>query len=301
MTTAPPIEMDLFADIARMYTQALAAEGFAVDPRWSISDLSINFVNMQHRRILPKPRAVKWSAELLKKRPTLPLEEWRALFEIEAAARAGADLNSRISRQALKATHTHDRTLNDLGLHHLHLGRTLDPQSGAINGTDLILFVFVENETLYFVDVRPHNDWGAQELVDIPWANWPEMFEEDVLPFAIPHSGPNPDAETRRLARNAGLMMFPQGPDGRPYMPHGGGIQSNGLSSKVIDESDRLLNWLKAAEDTVRADPTAIAACIQKQTGGTPAALRLGLRFEGNRPVVIDENFKVVVCRWSRS
>ena len=71
-----------------------------------------------------------------------------------------------------------DRLYIHWGIHHLHLGRHLEPD-GFMERTGPLLFCRFDNENAYFINVFPHSStsWTDQDMIRILHDNWPESIE----------------------------------------------------------------------------------------------------------------------------
>src|SRR5262249_60253000 len=98
-----------------------------------------------------------------------------AAVEIELAA--GADPTPRLSRKLLKRGFN-DKMLNDWGIHHLHLGLSMEPEGRFITRTGDVLFVLFRDDDAYLIDVREHGAWCDGDLVEIVHTNWPETIRQ---------------------------------------------------------------------------------------------------------------------------
>src|SRR5271154_4515839 len=109
------VEVDLLADIRTLVANRLTADGYAVDPGASASEVVTQYLQIRHRQVPRRPRQVRLSTELRAREAQLP--DWirRALARITKAIEVGDDLNPYLSRQLAsdKAFKKHDLLLND--------------------------------------------------------------------------------------------------------------------------------------------------------------------------------------------
>ena len=237
------------------------------------SDLAARFCEMLIRRIAPKPRAVNFSNELnesLGKLISQPskgqklkaLEAWRAVFCIRNLFVTGGNVRPYLSKRINDSTQK-DKILWDYGMHHFHLGRTLD-HSGFIERSDYLLFAIVADEDVFFVDIREHYDpddllWVRQDLLRIVHSNWPEITEPRLLHGV---SGDTvTDIEKRELRRkNLNLVADVEGHSIAPLRM---GVTSDGSSVFCRVWADRLMHEVERHEAYFYSQPLEVRARLE--------------------------------------
>lgn len=274
MTT---VSASLLGELRDGLAGVLVAAGYEVEPSADIEAVLLMYFNVHCRRIPLRPRQVEWSKEI-QGRNDLSADERHALSRIESASRGGLDLNPYLSTTLTNALYN-DGLLNDWGIHHLHLDlpNSRPPcAAGFVGRTGPLLFVWASEETLYFLDVLRHRNrpFVDESLVEILHANWPSLIEHL---RASPHIRPS-RANTginRRKARDAGLTMFTQTQDGTLYFPLGGGSMTSKVSSKVMEEVDRVLRFVHEVEIQCQARDDELRSHIRKCTGREVESVRL--------------------------
>src|SRR5258708_299506 len=159
------------------------------------------FSNATRRGIEPRPRPVFKSRDL--ERRILNADHHQAIDQILAASLAGKNLNPYLSRKLLDATYS-DPLLNDWGIHHLHLGLSVE-SDGFVERDDSLLFAVVRDDGLYLLDTLAHGAWTDNSLVEIIHTNWPELIASYKAPGA--KIEPIPEAR-RKLYRDHGLTTL---------------------------------------------------------------------------------------------
>jgi hypothetical protein len=272
-----PVRSNFRNDLRGVLARDLASKGFTVKPTDDVDRLLVLHLNVEHRRIPQRPRPAIWSNDLRAREGVLLGEQRRALLCIEGSSMRGDDLSPDLSRKvvgAKKKADFNDRLLCEWDAHHMHLGETLDPD-GKIKGTKDVLFVLARNEALYFVDVLDHHAFAEQRIFDIVSTNWPHLSS----PFAMIGcvGGERVSDEDRALARAAGINALTTGPDGSVHVPLGGGIATDGSSSRVRSQADRLLDRIEWIEAGCRANADDICENLAGMTGQRLDALHLRL------------------------
>lgn len=289
------VECDFKSDLRALLTAKLLSESFTVDTAATTERLLWNWLKIQHRRVERRSRDVVWSTELRDREPTLRVEQRDALNRIEAAIRAGDDLNPYLSRQLAndKAFTKNDGMLNELGMQHMHLGVGLNAQ-GMINGTKELLFALVADDAVRFVDIFDHDSFADERPFQIAQANWPQLFARWQIPS--PRSpGETLTHEQRRTLRSKGANAVLTAADGSTYLPPGGGSAGSGISPRVVFASDQILDRLDGRERWCREHADELADQIA--ASGQPRPSTIKLRFvefeESGAVIVVDDEHRM--------
>jgi hypothetical protein len=287
------VEADFLADLRRMVVARLAAEGYTADAPLSTESLLWNLLKVQHRRIERRQRRAEWSTQLRRRQDKLPEDILAALGRIVIAAESGDDLNPFLSRDLAsdKAFKRKDMMLNELGVHHLHLGEGVDVR-GLVSGRDELLFAYVTDKAIHLIEVFDHKSFGDQEAFRIAQENWPQIFDGRRMTVA-PSRDPQPvTAEQRKTLRRKNANVPVAAKDGTLFLPPGGGVMASGMSSSVLVQADRILDRLQERERWCKANGGQLAERFEAESGRRATAFRL--RFDGfeesGTVVVIDDD-----------
>lgn len=181
--------------------------------------------------------------------------------------------------------------LNELGVHHLHLGDGVDSR-GLMRGRDELLFAYVTDEAIHFIEVFDHKSFGDEAAFRIAQENWPHLFDGRRLGVA-PSREPQPiTPEQRKVLRRKYANVPVAASDGTLFLPPGGGITMSGMSPNIVFMADRMFDRLQRQEAWCKANGGVLAERLEGQRGRRPAALRL--RFDGfeesGAMIVIDDD-----------
>lgn len=174
----------------------------------SAHQMFLDHAHAMARRISAAPREVRVSRELIALEPSLPAAIRGGLMTTAFELRHGADVSPRLSR-GVKKLRGRDDLLVDWGIHHLHLGGTLD-SDGFVARNDEVLFVMVRPQTAYLITVRGHGSWADDDLVEIIHANWPQeisRYRYDALRLHR-RLAPTERQLTRRGGVNVGSQLL---------------------------------------------------------------------------------------------
>lgn len=230
------LRVDFFADFATSAARQLAAWGHAVPSGSTARDIVIQFVNLQRRRIEPRPRTVHVAAELV-----VPTSVHAGFELVKKTAETGGDLNLHLSKTVKTDADYDDPMLNDWGIHHLHLGAsvmTAGKSRGLIQRTKELLFAIVRDDSICFVAVGDHDDWARERLLEIAYANWPHLFGGKMI-----HTRPSRQTltdEDRLLLREHGIVA-PTEIGGIVMFSPGGGYTTTGRSARVLVTVSRIM------------------------------------------------------------
>lgn len=231
------LQFDFEADVRQEYAAKLTQLGVPVAPRDTAEDLIVRFFSLSDRSIDAVPRRVAWSPEFQSRFHGLPTDYRTAITTIEQIATSGGDLNSYQSRDLAKAPWKPDAQLLEWGITHFHLGLAADRKyPGMVAGTADLLFVVVRAETVFFIDVLPHDSFSDQAAFDIAVKNWPALFDYAALSDNVVGLEYNPTTQERKELRQAGINVLTMGADGRVYAPVGGGRTTKGSSVRIVRE-----------------------------------------------------------------
>jgi hypothetical protein len=214
---------------------------------FDLSDLSIRYMQLLHRRIHVRPWNVRESAAL--RASPLRACHAAAVDALLLLATSGGDLNPYLSNLATSTGKDgNDGLLNDWGINHLHLS----PQPDRTNE---LLFVVVRGDVLYVLDLRDHGSFEDIELFYIMEAEFPELVQGHRVQ-GITSLETTVSAEDRRVLRS-GTLIPTVGKDGAIYFPPGGGATTSGRNMQVVDAADSWvrvrLDYLVRNEDRIRA------------------------------------------------
>lgn len=289
------VEADFLEDLRLMLSGYIASEGFTMDGNASTETLLRYFLQIQHRRIERRVRRVEWSMDLRARETHLPESQRKAVHRIQDAIERGDDLTPYLSRQLSndQAFKRNDLMLNDVGMHHLHLGEGVDWR-GLINGTKELLFAIATDEVFYFVEVFDHDSFADDRPFLIAQSNWPALFQHAEIPDL---AGPSYrlTLEQRKAIRKKHGNALMTGSGGTMFLPPGGGITFAGISVKVIVETDRLLALLAERQEWCKANGVTLANKIEAERGTRPQSIRLRLEgFEESGAIrVLEETARV--------
>lgn len=278
--------MDLLADLANIVRGCFTDEGVEYRGSGDPEELAALYFETRIRRIIPRPREVRFSDEIHSSLGELAretnvdkrdraLEAWRAVFALRHRIVHGERVTQFLSKRVAEAT-GQDGMLWDFGMHHFHLCRRLDASGVFVERSDYLLFAIIAEDTAYFVDVRKHHDseglgWVRQDLLRIVHSNWPAIVERTELRGVM---GAKLTDQERKLRRKHNLNHVSE-LGGKAIMPIGWGVTANGSSARCRMWGDQLINEIERHEQYLGGQP----AVLRRALANAGAKLAGGMEF----------------------
>ncbi len=272
------VEADFLRDLKEGLLLLLRARGWDVSNDLDVNEIAYQFYNANICRIDQRPRRVLWSSAL-SGRTDLSPSIVLALHRIAAHSVAGDDLLPFLSTR-LRRARTADHLLFDWGIYHLHLDIPNDERpapEGFAWRTSELLFVLVSEDTLYFVDVKDHDSFEDEALLECVLESWPDLLEPYRVRATLYVGESRMTAAERKAARAGGVTMFVQLSDGLLYRPMGGGVRTDKTGSSARDAASSLQDKALRLQQRVHAERAAIRSQVRARTGIDLATLPLKL------------------------
>jgi hypothetical protein len=281
------MEIDLYRDWVTHLKNELAAFGYDTTQMQSPESAVHTFLNLTKRLVTPTPRTVLKAQNF-----SCPPELAAGLTEVERKISSGEDLSPHLSR-LLRNPSFNDPLLNDWGIHHVHLGTTVD-SDGFVVRTGPVLFARFDNVNAYLIDVLPHGSWSLQRLVKELHDNWPDSIKyfrlNGVLGLAMSVS--DKDVATLRKG-NVNTMVDLGG--GIVYALIGGGYSTSGLSTEVVIQSDRYARRLRQMQQAIVQNIEAIAREATAKGVAFPKRPRFELQIDDGNLYAVEVNCTIAV------
>ena len=271
--------MNFFQDLVELLKSELASHGYDVSASASDESIVRGYLGVLHRSIPAKPRKVLESAELV-----CPANLAAGYAEVKRKAVAGESLIPHQSR-LLDDIDYSDPLLNDWGIHHLHLGTTVESH-GYVTRTGPLFFARTTDDCLYAIQIYEHGAWSKREIVEILHRNWPGSIEAYRLKGIVGLQVQYTEQDIKNL-RQAGVQPLIQ-VDQAVYAPIGGGIMMSGDSMRVIQTSIDIVRMCRQLEqltvEFVRREAS--------RSNSLPSS-NFRLTRKGNRAIVMEESTKL--------
>lgn len=249
------------------------------------------YCRVLHRSIEPRPRVVLRSRELQAQLASLTDKNLFArVAAVEREMKLGLQLNMRLSRKYYHAAYN-DHLLNDLNVHHFHLGDRANDPAALCKTTKELLFGTVEKDKVYLVHLGDHASFRKISFEEVMFNNWPHLFGELT---GLRGGADAVSPEDRSKARHCGLSMMVEF-HGKVYMPPWSGQSTAGTSTWVNPRMDDLIHqveaghtWLLEMNDWIVENMT--------NHGRTDPTLALEVHVEGLTVWFADEAARLWMC-----
>jgi hypothetical protein len=243
----PMIIANFWGEYAAQFKQMLLRRGVSVTESETDDEIMLAYFNRQARNVTAKPRVVHQPPGFSIPPKFQGCEG--AIAAIKNEIETGVDITPRMSRKVRRWDYV-DGMLADFGIHHLHLGTTLDPDGFYAQDAPL-LYVQFDEANAYFLIVAGHGEWANVELIEIIHANWPASIESCRIKWARSASD-NVSTRDRVAARKRGIDVRIKMKDGTIYLPPGGGFSTSGDSTTASRQVLACIRALKQHEAAMR-------------------------------------------------
>jgi len=202
-------------------------------------DLVFDFANLLERIPEPIPRIVHKCSSF-----SCPEQYQTGLALLEKSIIAGDNLLPYLSRQ-IDDARKNDRMLFVLGIIHFHLGEKQDQKKPLlIEGTEALLYAFINSQDCYFIKIDKHGLWDDEELLRLLYNDFPNVLQpwklKNVAPVQLT------DNERKNLwSKNVTTLITI---NNEAYMPPGWGTSSAGTSVNARLKLDRYIHYLDCLE-----------------------------------------------------
>jgi len=281
------MEIDLYRDWVAHLKNELAAFGYDTTQMQSPEAVVHTFLNLTKRLVRPSPRTVLKTQNF-----SCPPDLAAGLTEVERKISSGKDLSPHLSR-LLRNPSFNDPLLNDWGIHHVHLGTTLD-SDGFVVRTGSVLFARLDNTNAYLINVLPHGSWSLQRLVKELHDNWPASIKHFRLNGVLGLATSVSDKDVATLRKGNVNTMVDLG-GGVVYAPIGGGYSTSGLSTEVVIQSDRCVRRLRQMQQAIVQDIQTIAKEATAKGVTFPECPRFELQIDNGDLYAVEVNCMVAV------
>ena len=251
----PQIEIDVLRDVVEIFRHQLVHLGYSAKDVYGIAgdeEFLTAYYNAMRRIVGPWPRAVHRANGFAS--PKDP-DQARALSSIEQKLQNGESVIPYLSRK-IRDLRYNDLLFNDWGIHHFHLGTTVE-EHGFVNRTGPLLYVVLGdtidfhstgNTDAHLITIMGHDDFATQVLVEIIYDNWPELLSQ--FSFRGVSGDRLSDSDIRRLRQmhtNYCLRLR----DGTSCFSPGGGITSAGTSAIDTYRALHRVWWAEKQQEVV--------------------------------------------------
>jgi len=258
------IKFDFRADLVEHIDSSLVQLGYSINALGVERDNVSRYLMLLIKALRRVP-AAKSRRVVMARGFVVPPDSTAGFKMLLKAIEQGSALRPWLSKTVTDPTFR-DGLLDDWGIHHFHLGPTMDRKAAAfVSRTEVVAFAVVRPDVVYFLIATGHHSrkaplvWTQTDLIDITHQNWPALI-------TTPKSKPpgqaltaERHAEIREMRVNVGVTVS----DGTVYYPPGGGSMSNGDGALDYIYQMQLFRSIDGRENAVRANEVQIRAALK--------------------------------------
>ncbi|MBN7769827.1 hypothetical protein KUV44_17610 [Marinobacter daepoensis] len=279
------MKYDFKRDWTEYVKNELTAFGYSYDKSKSLTINSERLFNLRRRIPSTKPREIIRSKEF-----SCPAENQVGLKKLESEIKNGKDIRYYLSKGITNLDYN-DKTLDEWGIHHLHLGTVLEKK--FVKRTKNVVFViFLDSQAVFLTTLahgKGHSDvWVNTTLIEIVHNNWPEIIEHLKMGSASGSLTPNERINLRKINTNVSVTIS----DGTCYCAPGGGFMSNGTAIADFNALQKVYRDLDYFEKLVTQEKAQIENKLNQYTPD----IFLGLDFKNvHDPELYEKNSGVKI------
>lgn len=247
-------------DIAEHVKVVMREKNISFQDTSDDSEIILAYMNVMGKRIMPKPRKVVFSRELtekIKKHYFLKndlivsndeaLEVIDLITHFQGIFENGEDVNNHLSTQIFSSKQQ-DKLFNTWNIKHIHLNKQEARSKSAMkrNRADFLLFCVVEDENVYFLDVRQHpegKEFSSYSFLEIAFNNcWMERLGflemgSEYVPYSMEPKVTDDKIIYELYKSNVNIAFDFQG---RGFMSVNSGITSSGDRRDNVSWFDKM-------------------------------------------------------------
>lgn len=285
------LEFNYKDSLSLILKSELNSLGYDMSPLNDFKDVLKAYYTVRFRLVEKRPRMVHKACSF-----QCPLALMKGLSFLEQKFIRGDNINPHLSKELRNLNYV-DGMMFDWGIHHFHLGETLDNR-GLIERTGDVLYAMVKQNDVYFIMIAPHGNWVCKDLLEIVNTEWPSIFDDcrlakgNSLVFI-------PSELDIKTARKSHINMNVELSDGTVLVSPGMGMMTDGTSAMVMHQIIRFCNELKKEGEYMRASLERICDTIDPRHRLDRGNMHFHFccKREGNQIVIEDSMYQI---RWYR-
>lgn len=240
------MKINLIEDYNELMIERIKKSGLKLPKNLNVQGAIIQYFSYLRKKQFAGPHKIVKSKEF-----TCPSECEQGFKKLENIIKNGGDITPYFNRTAFNLE-KYDDLFSDWGVLHFHLGEELIKGENLVTRGDPVLFAYLKNDTVYFINIYSHGHWTDKGVIQTMYNNWPELLEPFILKGVTDVSYDVSPTELKKLRENGVVTLFKiRGKNGENIclMPPGLGV--NAARSSVNDTRIYMdiCNRLKMIED----------------------------------------------------
>jgi len=245
------MKLNLQRDYKNVILRKIDEKGLKISEKQDVEIRIIHYYAYLRKKAFEGPHKVVKSKEFL-----CPDEVKKGFEKLENIIKNGGDIAPYFNRTAADLT-KYDDMFSDWGIMHFHLGDELIPGENLVKRGNPVLFAYMHDECVYFLNIFKHGHWSDKEVIQLMYNNWPELLERYLVP-EVRSISYEPTSKDIKKLRESGTMYFFDIYDSKGdklfLVPPGLGMNTARSSIKDSAFFDDVMNQLRDIEKVIIND-----------------------------------------------
>jgi hypothetical protein len=242
------MKIELQSDYKKVVLRKIQEKGLRFSENQSEENRIIHYYSYLRKKAFEGSHQVFKSKEF-----SCPETVIKGFEKLEKIIKIGGDIMPYFNRTASDLT-KYDDMFSDWGIMHFHLGEELIPGENLVKRGDPVLFAYMNDDKVYFLNIFSHGRWSDKEVIQLMYNNWPELLEKYIVQGVSAISSEPNSSDIKKL-REAGITYFFSINDSegeKVYLiPPGLGLNSARSSTSDSMVLNNIMNQLRHIQDNI--------------------------------------------------
>jgi hypothetical protein len=242
------MKIQLQSDYKKVVLRKIQEKGLRFSENQSEESRIIQYYSYLRKKAFEGPHQIFKSKEF-----SCPESVRKGFEKLEKIIEFGGDIIPYFNRTASDLT-KYDDMFSDWGIMHFHLGEELIPGENLVKRGDPVLFAYMNDDKVYFLNIFSHGHWSNTEVIQLMYNNWPELIEKYIVP-GVSAISPEPGSSDIKKLREVGITYFfsINNSEGEKVflMPPGLGLNSARSSTNDSMVFNNIMNRLRHWQDEI--------------------------------------------------
>lgn len=195
------LKIELRNDYKKVVLRKIQEKGLRISDNQNEDHRIIQYFSYLRKKSYEGPHQVLKSQEF-----TCPAEVKKGFEKLQKVIEIGGDITPYFNRGASNLEQ-YDYLFGDWGIMHFHLGEELIPGQNLVKRGDPVLFTYMHDDKVYFLNIYSHGNWSNKEVIQLMYNNWSELLENYKVSDAYDVKE-EPDSNEIKELRKAGSVYF---------------------------------------------------------------------------------------------
>jgi len=192
------MKIDLKKDYIKIMIEKITNSGLAVPEGFSEEKIIIMYFSYLRKLAFAGPHRIHKSKDFI-----CPDEHKEGFEKLEAIIKDGGDIKPYFNRTSSNLG-KYDDLFSDWGILHFHLGSEKERDSDLVKRTGPVLFAYMNNNEVYFINIYEHGHWADVEVIQEMYNSWPSLLDKYAMKgvLSVSHT---PNKSDLRQLRECGV------------------------------------------------------------------------------------------------